>query len=570
MKTKLNIRYIAVFSLVLFLLAGCKDVLDVGPRGTLNEDQVSTPEQAESLVIAAYSQLGNDEMNRSFSMYQYGNVRSDDAYKGGGGINDGDVFHFMETFINSRPDQWNYDVMWYNIYVGIRRANEGLRILDKFTETEFPLLNTRKGELRFLRGYWYLMLENLFKKIPYIDDKVPAEEYGNIANNVYSRDEILSKIAEDFEYAVANLPEQQSQIGRANKYAAYSFLAKTRLFQAYEQNEQHAVININNQRLEQVLAATEPVLNSRYNLESDFANNFLPGSFENGIESIMAVQYSSNDGAGRGRVNFGDILTVPQGLGCCDFQKPSQTLTNAFRTNTSGLPLLDSYNDQNVNFTSHTVDPRLDHTVSRPGAPWKYEPNRVVTDSWSRAIPIYGTYNSMKENVSPDCDCFINMDPFYGNTKTRILIRYADVLLMQAEALIELGRQQEALPLINRLRERANNSTARLVKADGQPTSRYYVALYEPGNNIVWNQENARKALRFERRVEMALEGSRFFDLMRWGVAQQTMNGFFAKERSTRSIYQSAQFKAGRDEFLPIPQNQIFWSKDLYVQNPNY
>lgn len=566
MKNKIYI--IALLSVL--ILSACSDVLEVGPRGSLDESQVSTPANADGFVYAAYSQLGNDEINRAYSMWQYGSVRSDDAYKGGGGISDGDVFHFMETFVNSKATQWNYDGMWYNIFIGIRRANEGLRILNKFTETEFPLVNTRKAELRFLRGYWYLMVENLFKNIPYIDENVPAEEYKLVPNNKLNRDAILEKIAADFQYAADILPTTQPQIGRANKYAAYAFLAKTRLFQAYEQNEQHAVININKQRLEQALQAANAVIASKYDLEPDFANNFLPGSYQNGIESIMAVQFSTNDGVGRGRVNYGTMLTVPQGIGCCDFQKPSQNMVNAFNTSNGGIPMFDDYNNQNVDFSQNTVDPRIDHTISRPGAPWKYEPNRIVTEAWSRNVRIYGTYNSMKENVSPACDCFINVAPFFGNTKSRILIRLAEVLLFKAEALIELGRQDEALPLINRIRARAANSTALLKMADGQPTSKYLINQYVPGQNIIWSQENARKALRFERRLELAFEGGRFFDLIRWGIADSVINGFFDKEKSIRSIYDGAKFTKGRDEYIPIPQNQIFRSENLYIQNPGY
>ncbi|RLJ80065.1 RagB/SusD family nutrient uptake outer membrane protein [Pedobacter alluvionis] len=563
-------KYIITLAASLILATGCKKALEVGPKGSLNESQVATPAQAEGFVTAAYSQLGNDEINRAFSMYQYGNIRADDAYKGGGGINDGDVFHNMETFIASRPDQWNYDGIWFNIYVGIRRANEGIRVLSKFSETEYPLVKTRIAELRFLRGYWYLMLENLFKNIPYIDDTVPSDEYKNIKNNALSRDQILEKIAGDFQAAAEALPATQPQIGRANKFAAYAFLAKTRLFQAYTQNATHAVTGIDQNRLQQVIDASDQVLASSYKLQADFANNFTSGTFENGTEAIMSVQFSSNDGAGRGRVNFGDMLTVPQGIGCCDFQKPSQTLMNAFRTTTTGIPLFDTFNQQNVDFATNTVDPRVDHTISRPGAPWKYDPARVVTASWSRNIPLYGTYNSMKENVSPDCDCFINVAPFFGNTKARIMIRLADVMLFKAEALIELGRQSEALPIINAIRDRASKSTAKLVMANGQPTSKYNVQQYVPGTNIVWDQANARKALRFERRLEMALEGERFFDLIRWGVADQVINSFFDSEKSFRSIYMTARFTKGRDEYLPIPQNQIFFSENNYVQNPGY
>ncbi|PWK79705.1 putative outer membrane starch-binding protein [Mucilaginibacter oryzae] len=563
-------KYIYITLVAFFILGSCKKALDVGPKGTLNEEQVATPEQADGFVTAAYSQLGNDEINRAFSMYQYGNIRADDAYKGGGGINDGDVFHSMETFVNSRPDQWNYDGIWFNIYVGIRRANEGLRILNKFTEAEFPLVTTRKAELRFLRGYWYLMLENLFKNIPYIDENVPSDDYKKKANNEFTRDQILEKIAADFKFAAETLPATQSQIGRANKYAAYALLAKTRLYQAYKQDDKHNVTSLDNTHLQEVVDAANQVMASSYKLQPDFANNFLPGPTENGSEAIMSVQFSTDDGAGRGRVNFGDMLTVPQGIGCCDFQKPSQTLMNVFRTNADGIPLFDTFNQQNIDFGTNTVDPRLDHTISRPGAPWKYEPTRLVTTGWSRNVPIYGTYNSMKENVSPDCACFINIAPFYGNTKARIIVRLADVMLFKAEALIELGRQSEALPLINDLRTRAANSTARLKMENGSFISRYNVKPYAPGVNIVWDQANARKALRFERRLEMALEGERFFDLIRWGVADQVINDYFNTEKTTRSIFQGARFTKGRDEYLPIPQNQIFFSEGLYVQNPGY
>lgn len=561
-------RYLILGLLLTVLQTACKKDLEVSPRGVLSEDQVSNPQQAEGFVTAAYSQLGNDEINRAFSMYQYGNIRADDAYKGGRGTDDGDVFHFMETFVNSRPDQWNYDAIWFHAYIGVRRANEALRILNKFTESEFPLVETRKAEVRFLRGYWYFMLKNLFKNVPYIDETVPAEEYKNIVNKNLSNDEFWEKIAGDFEFASNNLPDPQPQIGRVNQIAAYAYLAKTRLYQAYEQNDKHKVVNINKDRLDQVITAADKVLGSRFKLQPDFANNFLPGPFENGIESLFAVQFSTDDGVGRGRVNYGDMLTVPQGLGCCDFQKPSQNLVNAFRTNQDGLPLFDTFNSSDVDFNQNTVDPRLDHTVARPGNPWKYDLEEIFTEGWSRSPSVYGYYNSLKENVTRDR--LVNYDPFYGNTKARIIIRLADVLLFKAEALIELGRHNEALPLINELRTRAANSTARLVKKDGSALAQYNVKPYVAGVNINWTQENARKALRFERRLEMALEGSRFFDLIRWGVAEPVMNSYLNVEKTKRDFLKDAKFSNERDEYLPIPQNQIFWSENKYTQNPGY
>ncbi len=560
-----NIITLLIFSL---FIASCEDALDVTPKSVLSENQINTPEDAEKFVVAAYSQLGNDEINRPFSLWQYGDMRSDDAYKGGRDPGDGQGFHFMETFTNVRPDMWEIDGIWFHLYVGVRRANEGLRILKNFTVDEYPKLETRRAELKFIRGHFYFELKRLFNRIPLIDEDVPAADYKFITNVELTSQEVWEKIAEDFEFAAANLPPIQEQIGRADRVAAYAYLSKVRLYQAYEQNDQYQVVNVNQELLQKAIDAANEVLSSNHNLESDFADNFLSGPNENGTESIFAVQFSTSDGTTNGRLNFGDMLTVPQGLGCCDFKKPSQNLANAFKTNAQGVPSLDDFNSNNVDFNSDFVDPRLDHTIARPGNPWKYETDLIFEESWSRTPEIYGYYNSLKENVKSEL--YENVDPFYGNSKTRIIIRYAEVLLLKAEALIELNRVNEALPLINEVRLRASQSTQKLVDDNGASLANYKVSPYEPGVNITWNQENARKAVRYERRLELAMEGERFFDLVRWGAAGQVLNAYLGVEQTRKDFLQGAAFETGKHEYLPIPQNQIFWSEDRYVQNRNY
>ncbi len=253
------------------------------------------------------------------------------------------------------------------------------------------------------------------------------------------------------------------------------------------------------------------------------------------------------------------------GLGCCDFNKPSQSLVNAFRTTGKGLPL-DNYNALNSFNTSEKYDPRLFHTVAIPGLPYKYSSKRTYEESWNRNPAEYAVYASLKENVDPDCDCFVPMVPFYANTKNRIVLRFADMLLMRAEALIELHRSIEALPLINQVRTRAKNSTS----LTGYANDKTLIETYKNGDNIVWTEENARKALRWERRLELAMENGRFFDLVRWGIADQAMNAYYDVEKSRRSYYSSAHFTADRNEYLPIPEAQIRLSKYLYKQNPGY
>ena len=533
----------------------------------LSEDDVVTPQSIEGFMNAAYAQLGNDHYDSPYSLWPFGNVRSDDAYKGGSGTNDIQNFHFFEVSNNIRPDFGELDSFWYISYVGVSRVNKALKALEIINESEYPLKSRRIAEMRFLRGHFYFMLKIMYRNVPYITEDIPVEDYKLIANNALSNEALWEKIAEDFEAAAEVLPDTQSQVGRATKKAAYAYLAKTRLYQAYTQDEKYNVTGINTEHLQQVLDATEKVI-GKASLEGDFANNFLPGTYENGPESLFAIQFSDNDGTLYGRLNFSDVLSTPQGLGCCDFHKPSQNLVNAFKTDANGLPEFDTFNNDDFdykNIDEFTVDPRLYHTVAMPGLPYKYDPEYLYVEAWVRNPGTYGYYASLKENVAPSCSCVVNIDPFYGNSKNRIQIRYADVLLFRAEALIELGQQAEALPLINEVRNRAAQSTGRLTYV-----SNFKINPYVDGVNCTWTQDFARKALRFERRLEFAMEGSRFFDLVRWGVTEEVMNTFYEGEKSKRSYYSDAHFDAEKEEYCPIPLAQINFSQGLYKQNSNY
>ncbi|KQB43772.1 RagB/SusD family protein [Flavobacterium daejeonense] len=561
-----KIIYIASF-LTLLISSSCTDFLDNNPRGVLSEDDVVTPQSIEGFMNAAYAQLGNDHYDSPYSLWPFGNVRSDDAYKGGSGTNDIQNFHFFEVSNNIRPDFGELDSFWYISYVGVSRVNKALKALEIINESEYPLKSRRIAEMRFLRGHFYFMLKIMYRNVPYITEDIPVEDYKLIANNALSNEALWEKIAEDFEAAAEVLPDTQSQVGRATKKAAYAYLAKTRLYQAYTQDEKYNVTGINTEHLQQVLDATEKVI-GKASLEGDFANNFLPGTYENGPESLFAIQFSDNDGTLYGRLNFSDVLSTPQGLGCCDFHKPSQNLVNAFKTDANGLPEFDTFNNDDFdykNIDEFTVDPRLYHTVAMPGLPYKYDPEYLYVEAWVRNPGTYGYYASLKENVAPSCSCVVNIDPFYGNSKNRIQIRYADVLLFRAEALIELGQQAEALPLINEVRNRAAQSTGRLTYV-----SNFKINPYVDGVNCTWTQDFARKALRFERRLEFAMEGSRFFDLVRWGVTEEVMNTFYEGEKSKRSYYSDAHFDAEKEEYCPIPLAQINFSQGLYKQNSNY
>lgn len=559
-------KYLSLLAACSFLFAGCSDFLDMNPNGILDEESVSGVEQLDKLVISAYSMLGNDHYDIPFNLWPYGNVRSDDAYKGGRDESDIQDFHFYETSSNITANFGEPDGLWYNCYIAISRANNALRSLNNVSEQDFPNKKIRIGECRFIRGHFYFLLKVLFKSIPYIDETVAIEDYGTISNIALSNDELWQKIADDFKAAYDNLPESQgTDVGRANKYSAAAYLAKTYLYKAYRQDEKHNVTEINAEDLKQVLTFSNEVMSSDYGLEDDFAYNFLPGSYENGKESLFAIQHSTDDGTLYGRLNFSDALNVPMKFsGSCDFQKPSQNLVNAYKT-VNGLPEFSDYNKADYNANTDKVDPRLYHTVALPGVPYKYDKKNIFDESWTRNKAVYGLYSSLKENVALNDPSSVLIDPFRANTKNKIVIRYADVVLMRAEALIELDREKEALPLINEIRERAKKSTGLIDYAENVD-----IALYVDNVNCNWTKPYAREALRWERRLELAMESQRFFDLVRWGIADSVINTFYKEEAPKRTYYEDAHFEKNIAEYVPIPQQQINFSKQVYKQNYGY
>ena len=576
-------RIITTVICATLVLTACSDnYLEYEPEGVLSSENVATAENAESLVIAAYAGIANDEMIGPLThQWVYGSVRSDDAYKGGGGRGDVDVVDKYEQYNLTIADMgdWMAPRTWTDFYKAISRANFALSVINDIPDGEYAQKTTRQAELRFLRAHSHFMLKLIFKKIPYITENLTQEEIAQTSNDV-DNDVLWNTIAEDFLFAYDNLPQSQDQVGRADRNAAAAYLAKLRLYQAYEQNDQHQVTNINTTRLQEVIDYADEVTGS---LQPDFGENFLDG-FDNGPESIWAAQFSINDGTTVGRVSFVTGLNSPHGTGlygCCGFHLASQNMVNSFKTDNDGLPLLDTFNDIDI-FTNLSedgtalpdvglsVDPRIDHTVGIPGRPFKYRNtvndsgDMVYNFSWARDPGVYGYFGNMKEQQAPDCSCYVKEGPFVGTSKNVDFIRYADVLLWKAEALIQLDRWDEALPIINQVRNRAAASTQRPL--DAGATDIYTIGTYDsfPSKDFAW------KALMFERRLEFAMEGHRWYDLVRWGIAEETLNTYLAEERTKRDFLANATFTSGRDEYYPIPQREIDFTGGLYVQNPGY
>ena len=582
-------KRLIIYFLILFVITtqSCQDFLEFKPKGVVSTDQLNTPEELDKMVNAAYATLSNDFFLSQMASvpWIWGSVRSDDAYKGGGGTGDNFDQHIMETFNLLAPTNGQINDIWIYLYENLGRVNDALIRMENLEDEEYPKLNERIAELRFLRAHWHFWLKVLYKHPVWVDTSVPKVELSTLPNDVYTDDELWNKIADDFQFAVDNLPEVQDVVGRANKVAAWAYLAKIRLYQAYEQDENYNVVTINTTRLQEVVDLCLNVINSgKHSLSPDFADLFLCG-FENGPESIFAVQYSQEDGTQNGKIQLatGVCYHLAPQYGCCDFLNPSYTMLNAFKTDvTTGLPMMDTYNNEflydintwsnvadlsTIDFMSETVDPRIDHTIGIPTHPWKYDPDYIASKSWRRVPEVYGYLTSMKSLEHYNSSCFVKLGPFMGTSRNADILRYDDVLLWLAEAYIELGQHNLALPLINQIRERAANSTSRLVRSDASPIANYKIETYQNGVNCTWTKDFARKALQWERRLEFSTEGVRFFDLVRWGIAAETLNAYFAKEKTTFGFLKDAKFTKGRDEYFPIPQAQIDFSQGLYKQN---
>ena len=571
-KTIMKKSHIAV--VVLLMFCSCSKTLDYKPKGVLDASDLKSPDAVEGLVTAAYAAIGNGDMiGPIYSKWAYGSVRSDDAYKGGGGTGDLDEVDKMEHYNLVTPTMDGIGFLprtWKNLFKSISRANVALRAVSALPDATYPNKKIRMAELRFLRGHSYFTMKTYYKNIPIFDETATAEDILKVTNTALNNDASWNKIAEDFQYAVTNLPDSQPELGRANKFAAEAYLAKLRLYQAYEQDEKHKVININLDRMREVVTLLQDVIGkNKYKLSDDIGDNFLAET-ENSKESIFAIQFTINDGTTTGRLDFEDGLNYPHGApqyGCCGFHAPSQTLVNAFTTDVNGLPNFDTYNNTIADLNTATVDVRIDHTVGIDGHPYKYDATKPFSNSWVRDPGVYGNFHAMRSELLATSSSYFKLGPFMGTAKNVDILRYDDILLMQAEAYIELGQQADALPLINQVRARAAISTGRLKKLDGTFPSHYLVNEYPSAG---WTQEYARKALQWERRLEFATEGSRFFDLVRWGIAEQTLNAYIAIEKNRRTFLSTAHFTAGRDEYFPIPQSEITFTNGLYKQNPGY
>jgi hypothetical protein len=575
----MKLKFLLIVSITVIALAGLnackKSYLEPQAYASYIPEQLQSKKGIEALLVGAYAMIdgvgipGATGYMVGATNWVYADVASDDAYKGSD-ANDQPQITEIELWA-SQPTNFYFYYKWLALYDGVARTNDVIKLAEKIPELTEAEKTNYIAEARFLRGHFHFDAKRLWNKVPYISETTIA--YDN-------KTDIWPLIEADFRFAYDKLPTMQPEAGRANKWAAGAYLAKIYM---YEQKFAEAKV-----LYDIIIQEGQTSNGKKYDLQKEYWMNF-SADFENSAEAVFSQQTSaSGDVIAAAEASY--VLAFPFGgdFGCCGFLQPSQNLVNAFKVDTYGHPFLDgSYNNislkndegisSNSPFTNDDItplDPRLDWTTGRRGISyWDWGPH--PGQSWIRDQAYGGAY-SPKKTVYQKSEIGVLTGAGMNRRQTAKnynIIRFADVLLMAAEAEIELGNLEKAHEYINRVRNRTANPAGFVKDATNitKPAANYKI---EPYMQPFPDHATARSAVRFERRLELALEGHRFFDLVRWKVAGDVLNAYLKKEKERRSYLKSSGgFTKGKNEYYPIPNRVIEIAKaggNTLEQNPGY
>jgi len=585
-------RLIPVGLVVIVAIAACdKNFLNKPPLGTLNPQIVATEAGVQGLLIGAYSLVDGegapgDGFASGASNWTFGGVAADDAYKGSIATDVGVVAPF-ENWVGVIPTNGATIQKWVLCYAAAQRCNGVLNTLPLAKDIPAAEAITIRAQAVALRAHFHMELKKVFGNIIYADTTVDPQ-HTTVTNTV----DAWPKIEADLQYAVANLPATWgAAVGRINSWAAKALLAKAFMFE-HKLSSAYPI-------LQDIIANGVTSGGAKYALTPKFFSNFNPAQ-KNSSESVFAAQTSVQDGSsvdwgGDPNGNYGDILNFPYTGGpgaCCGFDNPTQDLANAFKTDATGLPLLDTWftglsvSDPTTPYVG-TLDPRIDWTMGRKGIPyldWGPHPG----DAWIRDpindghfSPIKDVYAQSQKGTYTDVG-----SAYWGPTELTAnnvnIIRFADVLLWAAECAADANDLPTATNYVNMVRTRAANKTAWVYKGSpyDAPSATFTTQTTPADNYLIGNyptfasQAYAVKAIQFERRLELAMEGHRFFDLVRWGTADAVLNAFMAREQSFKPLKLGGHWTAGKNEVFPIPQSEIdnmnSDGKKRLVQNAGY
>lgn len=601
---------LSLISLVI-VYACNKNFTDKPPQGALSLAALSNQAGVQSLLIGAYSMLDQEggvsvglQFGNAPDKWVFGSVVADDSYKGSTPSDQGDIVP-LETWSTSTATNSYIAAKWQVLYDGIQRANDVIRVMALSTDVTAANHSQLTAEARTLRGYFHFEGVKLWgSNFPYVDESVNAVNAGAVNNSTSS----IAKIEADLQFGIDSLMPKPVNKGRLNNWAAKAMLAELYMYE-YKYAEAKKL-------LDDLLANGVNSGGVKFGWNpGGYFNNFNPDpGAKNSAESVFSVQMSVNDGSATNG-NYGDLLNFPNDGsgpgGCCGFNNPSLNLANAYKTDAGGLPLFDTFNDAPFPIDSSyagNLDPRIDFVIGRPGISYlDYGHHRGAL--WVRD----GTdgYFSPKKNVyalAQKNNLTSTEASFWGPTQIVAnnvnIFRYSTLLLMDAECEVEAGSPDQALIYVNMVRDRVasnpdtwtyTNGTAgsavvfdtKTFKYDkNQPNTvlaaNYKIGLYPAG--AFANKAYAINAVRWERRLELALEGFRFFDLQRWDKDRQfpqdmaaLLNAYATVEKTRPSLFsvnKDAVFHKGVNEIYPIPQAQMDISnaggaKNL-IQNPGY
>ena len=566
---------IAMLTLSVGAFYGCDHFLTDAsvPQGTLDAGTLANKKGVEGSLMAAYRQLDftngvGGAWGSAASNWIWGSVTSDDAYKGSEATDQPNIDPIQQYQWSASGVESELNDKWRAMYEGVVRSNATIRLLKSVVAAkpaEFQTAEVRsiEGEALFLRAHYHFEAWRMWGNIPYFRET--DTDFGK-ANS--TKADVAKELIKDLDAAIALLPAtpRNRDVARATSWTAKAFKGRVQMFNG---EIPAALVTLREVR------ATGP-----YALEASYDRVWTGfKAFENGKETILAYQASANDGEPNGNnANFGERLTFPHSgspFGCCGFHQPSQNLVNFFATDpTTGLPASQtnaSWNANNTNFTAAArtpVDPRLDYTVGRDGVPYKdWGPHNA---DWIRSAAYGGPYSN-KKNVHEKASGAVSTVGWNNTQLNSVnihIFRYADLLLLLAEAEVEAGSLETARTIVNEIRTRAG---AR-VQGPGADASSIAVPIDDP--RVTWanykiglyttpfaSQTAARTAVRDERRLELAMEGTRFFDLRRWGVAEQVLNAYLAVEKTRRPSLGGAAAFSARHALFPIPDIQIQLSK---------
>jgi hypothetical protein len=574
------ISFLATAAVVTIVVAACKkSFLEQETIGILTETEAQSLKGAQQFLTASYSALKGIGWEGGGSNWVYGSIAGGDANKGSDAGDQADIVPIQQ--FNASAANNFFNVKWRAVYEAIARTNGTIRIVNKLTPADITDVEKNQilAEARFLRGFFHFEAKKMWNKVPYVDETIDVTN-PNVPNSA----DIWPKIMEDLNFARNTLTATKDQIGRVNKWAASAFYAKALLFQGKYAEARPIFTDIitNGVNTSGTKYALAPEFHDLFNADREN----LPAVR---AETVFAFEASVNDGGGGNNANMDQVLNFPYNGGpgtCCGFFQPSFELVNSYRTNALGLPLLDgSYNNSanevkndqavlsNQPFTpdAGNLDPRLDWTVGRRGIPFlDWGPHPGAT--WIRDQANGGPYAPKKNAYYKSQEKKLSDGTNWASGLTAInykMMRFADVLLMAAEAEIDGGGSLEkAREYINLVRARAAKPSSFVPGA----TANYVIGLYAAP---FADATSARNAVRFERKLELAMEGHRFFDLVRWGIADVTLNAFFAYEKVKLGAgYGTATFTKGKNEYFPIPQRQIDLQASggtpTLTQNPGY